>query len=158
MASLFKKLRHRLFGPRLADPEDPMPYLHPRPPECLAGFITTPTDRPMDNLDGHGSPWNTFFEIRCNCGGMNHYVLGYYVTNPPFGEVFVSPLALECQACGKVLELFDSDIHGYNGKLCGKGDCIRGKGERTKFKCPTCGTQPFATIARFQHGAEGVLR
>src|SRR5579862_1660403 len=110
----------------------------------------------MDNLDGHGSPWNTFFEIRCTCGGTKHFVLGHYVMNPPYGEVFVSPLALECKACGKIKELLDTDAHGYDGKICGKGHCIRGHGERTRFRCPTCGTQPFATISRFEYGAEGV--
>ena len=156
MISLFKKLQHRLFGPLPADPDDPMPYLRARPPECLAGFVATPIDRAMDNLDGHGSRWNTFFEIRCACGSSDHLVLGYYVINWRNKEVFVGPLALECGSCNKVTELLDTAINGYNGKLCGGGTTLRGSGPRAKFKCGTCGVQPFATIVRFEYGAEGV--
>ncbi|HEV8002705.1 MAG TPA: hypothetical protein VGP63_22660, partial [Planctomycetaceae bacterium] len=162
MFSFLARLQHRLFGPRpedvddaIEDPVDPMPFLRPRPPGCLAAFVALPIDHTTDGIDGHGSPWNTFFEIRCPCQSAEHYVLGHYLTNPPFGVVFVSPLALECKACGKVEELFDTDVHGYDGKLFGKGR-LRGTCERTKFKCSTCGVKPFATIAGFEHGAEGV--
>ena len=77
------------------------------------------------------------FALSCKCGGSTRYVHGYRWTNPDFNNaiVFLSPLVLECSACGKMTDLLDTDVHGYDGELGHGTTTVRGEGERVVFEC-----------------------
>ena len=70
-----------------------------------------------------------------------HYFQGYLWNNPDFdnSRVFLSPLTFECLACGKVTELFDSGIHGYDVELCHGATTMRGEGKLAVYECDECG-------------------
>jgi hypothetical protein len=123
------------------------------PPRCLAGFKVEPATLANVSFDGHGSDLNKVYKLSCTCGRDRFQVLGHHVSNQGH-EVFVSPLALECTACGKVTELIDTDEHGYDAELGHGSATIRGKGERTHFACDKCGVQPMTAYARFEHSGE----
>jgi hypothetical protein len=146
-------------------------YFRTHLPRCIAGFIARPTHLPGVALDGHASmselkaephPGVTisapehsrpFFALSCTCGGGRYYVHGYRWVNTSFHNavVFLSPLVLECPACGKMTDLLDTDVHGYDGELAHWSATVRAKGERVVFECPTCGRQPLDAIVGFEY-------
>ncbi len=66
----------------------------------------------------------------------------------------MSPLGFQCEACGKITELLDTDLHGYHAE-CGKleghpgGAKFRGSGERCAFSCTRCGQVVFEFTVGF---------
>src|SRR5437870_383267 len=88
---------------------------------------------------------NTVFELTCSCGAAQHFIHGYQWQNPDYGDakVFLSPLILECAACGKKTDLFDSDIHGSDAEHGYGSSTVRGEGEKKLYTCDKCGQQPF---------------
>jgi hypothetical protein len=121
-------------------------------------------------FDGHMSPsrlntdtsgvkiegpehFNTIFRLLCTCGCDSHLILGHYWRNPDFQNVlvFVSPIALCCSVCGKVTELFDTAIHGYDAEVVGIPSSYRGEGKRTEFVCDKCGPRQVQVFARFEY-------
>jgi hypothetical protein len=96
---------------------------------------------------------NPVFALACTCGGRRHYVHGYRWINADFHNavVFLSPLVLECAACGKMTDLLDSDAHGYDAELGHGSASARAEGDRVVFECPKCGRQPFEAFARFEY-------
>ena len=127
-------------------------HYNTHPPRCLAAFIAESTHLPGVEFDGHGEELNTAFRLACSCGRREHRVLGYYWHNPDFQvEVFLSPLALRCDACGTVEELIDTAIHGYDGEYAGMPATMRGEGERSEYACAACGPQPFEIYVRFEY-------
>ena len=124
------------------------------PPRCLAGFTVKPAKLKGVAFDGHGSSLNKVYHLACACGHDRFRVLGHHTNNGRGDDIFVSPLALECAACGKLTELIDTDQHGYNAELDGSSSTIRGEGERTPFACDTCGVRPMTAYARFEHSGE----
>src|SRR4051812_34115461 len=90
--------------------------LHSTPPRCLAGFTATPTTLPDVGFDGHGPNINKIYPPACPCGHDRFRPLGHPVNNRGV-DLFVSPLTLECAACGKVTELIDTDQHGYDAEF-----------------------------------------
>ena len=154
----------------MSDLSSQMAYYWSHPPRCLAGFKAQPVEMPGVVFDGHasgsqldpGTPGvkiegagtlNTVFWLHCVCGNDSHFVLGHYWQNPDYDNelVFVSPLALRCSTCGKVTELFDSDIHGYDSEVGGMSANYRGEGERTEFACDKCGPRQVQVFARFEY-------
>ena len=145
-------------------------YFWTHPPRCIAGFKAQPVELPGVEFDGHpsmsdfaGSPYadrisapenlDIIFLLYCTCGSDRHYILGHYWRNPDYNNVlvFLSPLALRCAACGKVTELIDTDIHGYDGE-CGHGVATkRGEGRREEYLCDECGPQPLEGFVRFEY-------
>jgi hypothetical protein len=146
-------------------------YFRNHRPRCISGFTFRPAQLPGMEFDGHVSMsqinWeipsdviieapehiNLIFALSCQCGGTRHYVHGYRWTNPDFHNaiVFLSPLVLECSDCGKMNDLLDTDIHGYDGELGHGTATTRAKGDRAVFECPTCGRQPLETFVRFEY-------
>ena len=124
------------------------------PPRCLDGFIVRLSPPLGIAFDGHGEPLNKVYHLACNCQADLHKVLGHYETNDYGDRIFVSPLALECVACGAVTELFDSAVHGYDPEVCGHSTTIRGAGARQHFACDRCGIKPLRVHARFEHSSE----
>ena len=127
-------------------------FLQNHPPRCLDNYITTPYDGKVVVIDGHGTEWNTFFQLQCSCGGKTHSVLGHYWENPESGAVFfIGPIATRCSTCGVVNELFDIKIHGYDAEL-GYG-CFseRGEGDKSTFECSGTTETSFVLIARFEY-------
>lgn len=124
------------------------------PPRCLDGFVVHPAP-PLDfALDGHGEELNKVFRLSCKCSGRLHKVLGHLGKTMYGDSIFVSPLALECVACGAVTEVFDSAVHGYDPEVCGHDTSLRGSGARQHFACDRCGIAPARIHARFEHSSE----
>src|SRR5262249_47862620 len=65
--------------------------------------------------------------------------------------VFLSPITLRCAACGKEVELIDTDRHGYDAEIGAIVATVRGKGERGEYQCDGCGPQAFQICARFEY-------
>ena len=127
-------------------------YYRSHPPRCIAGFKAQPVELPGVAFDGHGEEFNPVFTLLCTCGHGKHFVLGHYWRNPDWHNalLFVGPFAIRCGACGKVTELFDSAIHGWDGEL-GHSASYRGEGERAEFSCDRCGLQQVQVFARFEY-------
>jgi hypothetical protein len=150
---------------------DQVSYFRSHPPRCIAGFTALPTQLPKVEFDGHVSRSqlkfevpsgvtieapehiNPVFTLSCKCGSGRHYVHGYRWTNPDFHNVivFLSPLVLECVACGKMTDLLDTDIHGYDAELGLVTATVRAEGDRVVFECPTCGPQPLDAFVRLEY-------
>jgi len=123
------------------------------PPRCLSGFTTRPSSLKGVRFDGHGEPLNVVYQVACACGHDAFRALGHRVTIDGY-NAFVSPLALECAACGKVTELFDAAEHGYDPEVCGHSYAARGTGPREPFACGHCRGEVMTAHARFEHSSE----
>ena len=128
--------------------------LRKTPPRCLDGFKIEPTELNDVAFDGHGSDFNKVYKLACACGHDRFRVLGHHLKNDRGRAIFVSPLALECAACGKLTELIDTDQHGHDAELGHGGLTIRGEGPRTPYACAKCGVRPMTAYARFEHSGE----
>lgn len=120
------------------------------PPSCLDGFEIERVSLEDDTWDD-----SVGWKIACPCGGECGRIWGYSLTdfNPDYdGPVlFVSPLAYQCSRCARVIEIIDTDKHGYDGE-CGHGTAtIRGEGDRTMFECRSCSETTFRVATCFQH-------
>ena len=124
------------------------------PPRCLAGFRAEPATLTGVAFDGHGSDRNKVYRLSCPCGHDRFRVLGHFLRSDRGTDLFVSPLALECAACGKVTELIDTDRHGYDAELGHGSATLRGDGPRTHYPCDKCGVRPMTAYARFEHSGE----
>lgn len=150
---------------------DQAAYFQSHPPRCLGGFTTQAAELPDAEFDGHASlsdldfevppgvkisapeHINPVFSLACKCGAASHFVHGYRWINPDFNdaEVFLSPLSLECSACGANTESLDTDVHGYDGELGHGTATVRAQGEQFVFECDACGRQPLQTFARLEY-------
>lgn len=120
------------------------------PPSCLDGFQAERIPFEDDIWDDRVK-WKIF----CACGSESGKILGY-----PLGDLkpgyegpvlFVSPLAFQCSSCDRVIEIIDTDQHGYDGE-CGHGAVtIRGEGDRATFVCQSCNAKTFRIATCFQH-------
>jgi len=145
---------------------DCIEHVRQHPPRCIAGFDVRPTELPGVQFDGHGSlpahlrgivsapeHINPIFALACKCGSNLHRVHGHEWTNPHRNnEVwFISPLALECAACGRMTDLFDSDAHGYDAELGSGVSAPRAEGRRVMLGCEDCEPTSFEAFARFEY-------
>jgi hypothetical protein len=150
---------------------DQIAYFRSHPPRCIAGFVANPTELPGAEFDGHASksdlkpspsPGATIeapdhiipiFALSCRCGSDRHFVHTYRWPNPYLNNLvlYLSPLSLECAACGKETDLLDTDIHGYDSELGVGPTNARAEGDRAVFECPRCGCQPFQAFVRFEY-------
>jgi hypothetical protein len=150
---------------------DQTSHFQSHPPRCIAGFGARPAELSgvvfdghvsMSQLDFEPSPGvtiqapgyvNAVFALSCRCGGDRHHVRCYRWTHPDFNDelVTLSPLDLECAACGAVASLLDTDIHGYDAEVGNGSSTVRGEGEPVVFECPTCGRQPLEAFVRFEY-------
>lgn len=150
---------------------DQASYFRSHPPRCIAGFAVQPTELPGVEFDGHLSRSqlpidvpsgvtieapqhiNPVFALSCQCGGTRHFVHGYRWINQDFHNacVFLSPLVLECAACGKTTDLLDTDVHGYDAELGHGSATVRAEGDPVVFECPKCGRQPLESFVRFEY-------
>src|SRR5688500_14258299 len=114
-------------------------------PRCVAG--TAPRLEAGEEA-AEGEQFGTCFWLGCPCGCREAAVLGYPTVVR--GEVVIlSPLALECSACNRVTEIFDSDLHGYDPEVCGEPRGMRGSGERQRYRCTACGHGLGEAVASF---------
>lgn len=117
------------------------------PPRALAGLRATPIDVEW-TFDGHGSPVNSVFELACGrCGAMK-FVAMCDATDE--GEV-CSPIALHCDACEEVYEIFDSGVHGYDGE---SGDFSGDEGDGPYDLETTEVDEPFEVIVRYEYPSD----
>ena len=127
-------------------------YFWNHPPRCISGFAVERAYLDDVTFDGHGEEINTVFRLNCRCGCGEFYFLGYYWRNPHYNVVvFVGPLALRCKSCGKVTELIDTAIHGYDGEWGYKTSNVRREGERAEYRCDKCGSSSMEVFVRFEY-------
>jgi hypothetical protein len=129
-------------------------YLQSHPPRCLAGFRTGPAEQAASGNDGEGQDLDTTFRVSCTCGGESASIYGYRWENtehPGRPAVFVGPIDLVCDTCGRKELLFDGSLHGYNAECGLKSDSASNEGQRTKFVCPECGDASFEVVAKFEN-------
>jgi hypothetical protein len=121
-------------------------YAHRHPPRCISDLCPVPLRQAPRGL--RIPPYAAYFAVGCPCGKREVYAVGYH-TKTMYGQaIFVSPLSLECLACGRLSELIDTRKHGYNGEQ--GGDCnIAGEGCRGRFPCPRCGEVPMVLMPGF---------
>jgi hypothetical protein len=162
---------NREFGEQDETMMDQASYFRSRPPRCLAGFTARPAELLGVEFDGHVSMsqfkfdapggvtihapehTNPLFALSCRCGGIRHYVHCHRWANPDFRNqvVTLSPLDLECAACGTITPLLDTDAHGYDAELGHGTATARAQGERVVFECVSCGRQPIEAFVRFEY-------
>jgi hypothetical protein len=136
--------------------DDPLiGLLQTTPPACVAGFGLTPARLPAAwGGDLCVSTWR----LACPCGESRSRIRGFRLGdyNPayPSSDLFISPIGLECAACGTVTEILDTDRHGYHAELArragGTGSAnYRGSGPRTAWPCPQCAGDLFGVTVAF---------
>ena len=123
-----------------------------KPPRCLEGFraTTAPQEEWPEHVD---------WALGCQCGAERGSILGYSLRDvmPDYHgtEVFVSPMAFLCSACGATTELIDTAKHGYNSEISTMEESsdatVRRTGERKKFACPGCQGETFSVKTTFGH-------
>lgn len=123
-------------------------------PRCLQGFTALPVSVPGAVFDGHNSPLNSVFALSCPCGSGRHLAHGFRKPGEhPRDDLLFDPLMLECAACGRRTDLFDSYAHGYDAE-CGLYRGMLHEGLLPAvYECPDCGLQPFEAFARFEYFA-----
>jgi hypothetical protein len=143
-------------------------YYCSHPPRCISGFVAEPVRLRNYEFDGHasapseptpgsiiegGQQLNCVFLLVCACGCEEHRIVGYWWRNPDFRNelVFLSPLTLKCNSCGKETELIDTDRHGYDAEIGGIVATARSKGERSEYSCSHCGPRGMNVIVRFEY-------
>lgn len=124
------------------------------PPSCLKGFDVKPArlSQPVDEY--LRSAW----KIACRCGETRGRFLGYLLSdnNAEYdGPDFISPLSFKCSKCNEVIELLDTDKHGYHAEV-GRlenghtgSSKRRGKGPAKSLPCENCGEQLFRVKVGF---------
>ncbi|MBI1248263.1 hypothetical protein GC197_10555 [bacterium] len=125
-------------------------------PACLGGFETKRVPLADDTWDGRVE-----WKIACPCGSDSGKILGYSLAGlqPSYDgpTVFVTPLAFQCSACEQVIEIIDTDKHGYDGELGHGAATIRGEGARTTFACQSCQHTTFRLVTCFQHSQFDII-
>jgi hypothetical protein len=117
-------------------------------PRCVAPFICAPAERPEPWEDDDIAVWR----ISCKCGGKYGSFLGYPLSryNREYADsAFVGPLGFECAKCGQVIEVFDTNQHGYHAEACASPSKVFGNGAREAFACPSCGGKNFEVSTSF---------
>ena len=64
--------------------------------------------------------------------------------------VFLSPLAVRCEVCGRITELIDTNRHGYDAEIGAIVATRRGEGDRVEHECKECGRKPLRLWVRFE--------
>ena len=68
--------------------------------------------------------------------------------------MFISPLALRCEARGEITELIDTDRHGYDAEIGAIVATARGEGDRVEHECENCGRKPLRLWVRFEYSRD----
>ncbi len=105
----------------MQDIEGQRAFYQSSPPRCLDGFEVRPAELSAYRFDGHGEIPNSYWSIACPCGGSKFRIYGHsYTCHPDNGEeypIFLSPVQLECAACGRAAPVFDGSIHGFDPEI-----------------------------------------
>jgi hypothetical protein len=130
--------------------KQPVAFAHEHPPRCIANARPKPLRAILPEMDA--DPFVAYFTVGCPCGERVIYPLGHVARSeaPETVDLFLSPLAIECPACGLVIEILHTKQHGWDGEQgC---DCnMVGKGARSRFPCPNCGEAPMAVMPGFSY-------
>src|SRR5207244_3598866 len=93
------------------------------------------------------------WQLACPCGSAEGSFVGYPLrlyAEKYDGDAFVGPLGFECANCGRLLEVFDTEQHGYHAECSDSSQGhICGEGPREKFKCRHCGSIRFIVLVSF---------
>lgn len=150
---------------------DQAEYYRTHLPRCIAGFSAVPADVPGWRYDGHASAGalqakfpgvqiqgpahiNAVFQLLCSCGSSRHRVTAYAWSAPdrPGEFLFLSPMSVQCSACGKSCELIDTDVHGYDAELGNGSATRRAEGNREEVECGGCDlNKDMEVFVRFEY-------
>jgi hypothetical protein len=117
------------------------------PPTCIANAAPRLDPEPGPERPDNAQ-FGTTFWLGCPCGSRQTAIL-CFPTKIRSEMVILSPLALQCCACNRVTEIFDSDLHGYDPEACGDSATMRGSGERQLYRCSACGQSAGEACATF---------
>lgn len=120
-----------------------------RVPACLSSFLFTVANTNESDDAESSVVIRLTFHLKCSCGNKYGHVLGHQEFSPSGDSLFVGPLAFECSACGKVTEIFDESIHGYDAAQGEIKELRREREGRIRFKVPS--GKPLAIAATFQY-------
>jgi uncharacterized protein (TIGR02996 family) len=127
-------------------------HLKANSPRCLHSVVArlgTPlAQKVTTKLMGSDPEWFAFELSHTKC--EEHTELLGYVVNT---DVFVGPLAIRWEPSGEVVELFDTEQHGYAGE-CGGSATITGRGERQAWRCPHDGCLDHTFVVCFLYSDE----
>jgi hypothetical protein len=117
-------------------------------PRCIASFVVKMTVKP--------EPWDASnlatWKLMCPCGAEEGAFLGYplrHYNEEYKGTAFIGPLGFECAKCKTILEILDTNHHGYHADACSSPSHICGDGPRERFACPGCGRNHFGIVTSF---------
>jgi hypothetical protein len=124
-------------------------FYRSHPPRALGNLRAAALEQIDWQFDGHGEPVNAIFELACPCGGALFNATCGVDTN----NVVCPPIAIECEACKDMFEIFDPSEHGWNGVMCGvKFDEPDGyddlEGEEIEA--------PHEIVVRFEHASDSL--
>ena len=116
-------------------------------PTCIRAFKLSPGElsEPFDDN------FKTVWHLACKCGADTGKLSGYPLRDLKSdyaGVAFVSPLAFECASCSQMMQILDTDLHGYHAEVSkiegGIGSSkVRGTGVAQTFSCPNCTKDQF---------------
>jgi hypothetical protein len=115
------------------------------PPTCIAN--AAPRLDPGEDVPD-GGQFGTHFWLGCPCGSRETAVL-CHPTRVGSDVLNLAPLAVQCAACDRDIEIFDPARHGYGGEVCGDTAGRRGSGDRRRFRCSACGHATGEPVASF---------
>lgn len=109
-------------------------------------------------------------DIACTCGNKEFSLsyLGAYeneiITLCEYEGVFYLAIECKCKECGKVHLIFDDNLHGWNGFVCGDESGFEGYEEfpmekfKKLWKCPKCNDEHHeVSVAISSEGKEDFL-
>jgi hypothetical protein len=93
--------------------EEQLAFYRSHPPAVLKGLQAKAIELPEWTFDGHGEPVNAIFELTCACGSRSFSVWAWRDGD----ELPDSPVSLACSGCDAEYDVFDANVHGYDGVM-----------------------------------------
>ena len=81
--------------------------------------------------------------LKCVCGNEH---LQIFAGKWPEEAAWLDPVKYECSACGVSKEIFNSQTDGYDGILCGGGNCLQNS-DSELVRCLSCGSSELKLTA-----------
>lgn len=155
-------------------PENQTAYYQEHPPKCITAFLVEPVRLDNVEFDGHGfsgiypdalvaNP-NTFFAIRCQCGGTVHRIVAESEQEEIWlhkNLVIAERYFLECGSCHLRHLFFDRFLHGYDAEvsqieglslheIVETNQSLR-ESEKVTCECSNCRSTTFEVLTRFEY-------
>jgi len=113
-----------------------------KPARCLSAFGKKTSGDAVQ--EGNVRDQLVKFQLECNCGAAIFKVHGFPLPGRtyPSEDSIAGPISLECHVCKRINQVFNPEVHGYNGEL----DSLHGmesagkidSAEPLVFQCSKC--------------------